>query len=499
MKRIVHVVLTLILSATVAFTQTSTVTQSAGDIKNPIAGGLRIYSGTAIPAGGTAGAGWKFSSTANFGLFFGSGAPTLSAARGSLYLRSDGTPYYNADGATTWTAVGGGAGGTPGGADTQVQFNDGGAFGGDAGLTYDKTTDTLTANSSTIALSVVSGQIASASAGGSGAPALLFTGAPHTGSATLSLPLVYLQNGAATPSTTLNTDGTYFGINGTGGTAWDLMNLMDDGVSMFKVSKAGVITAAGGTALTQTNTVAGITNKTFTSPVLGAATATSLTSGVIDVPGSGAMTASVGLRIGGASAQTGVSGKSDGTDLVLVASGGQFKLRLNQATAAPDMAYGVKLGSGAGTANTNVVGDEANVLQLGLDAAGVTDQAFKGPDRITSDGVGGNLTIAGGRNRGASAGGSVIFQTSPAAGAGVTGTLTTRLTIDGNGIATFAIPPKVPSYTVATLPATAATGAVVGAHAYVTDATAPTYLGALTGGGAVVCPVFYNGAAWVSH
>ena len=35
--------------------------------------------------------------------------------------------------------------GTPAGADTQVQFNDGGtAFGADAGLVYDKTTDTLT-------------------------------------------------------------------------------------------------------------------------------------------------------------------------------------------------------------------------------------------------------------------------------------------------------------------------------------------------------------------
>lgn len=33
---------------------------------------------------------------------------------------------------------------TPSGSDTQVQFNDGGAFGGDAGLTYNKTTDALT-------------------------------------------------------------------------------------------------------------------------------------------------------------------------------------------------------------------------------------------------------------------------------------------------------------------------------------------------------------------
>jgi len=34
--------------------------------------------------------------------------------------------------------------------------------------------------------------------------------------------------------------------------------------------------------------------------------------------------------------------------------------------------------------------------------------------------------------------------------------------------------------------------------AYVTDATTPTYLGTLTGGGAVEVPVFFNGSAWVS-
>ena len=38
---------------------------------------------------------------------------------------------------------GGVGGGTPGGSDTQVQFNDSGAFGGDAGFTYNKTTDIL--------------------------------------------------------------------------------------------------------------------------------------------------------------------------------------------------------------------------------------------------------------------------------------------------------------------------------------------------------------------
>lgn len=50
------------------------------------------------------------------------------------------------------------------------------------------------------------------------------------------------------------------------------------------------------------------------------------------------------------------------------------------------------------------------------------------------------------------------------------------------------------SYTVATLPA-----GTVGDKAMVTDATTPTYLGTLTGGGAITCLVFYNGTNWVSH
>jgi hypothetical protein len=73
-------------------------------------GAATILSGTAVPAGGTTGAGYKLSSTANLGVFFGSGVPTLSAAQGSLYLRTDGSTtndriYVNTNGSTTWTAV----------------------------------------------------------------------------------------------------------------------------------------------------------------------------------------------------------------------------------------------------------------------------------------------------------------------------------------------------------------------------------------------------------
>jgi hypothetical protein len=81
-----------------------------GTADNYLAGRLTVSGGTAIPAGGTAGVGVNLSTTANFGVFFGSGAPTLSAAKGSLYLRSDGSGindrmYVNTNGTTTWTAV----------------------------------------------------------------------------------------------------------------------------------------------------------------------------------------------------------------------------------------------------------------------------------------------------------------------------------------------------------------------------------------------------------
>ena len=49
-------------------------------------------------------------------------------------------------------------------------------------------------------------------------------------------------------------------------------------------------------------------------------------------------------------------------------------------------------------------------------------------------------------------------------------------------------------YTVATLPAAGSRGR----RAHVTDALTPTFLGVLVGGGAVVCPAFDNGTAWVA-
>jgi len=75
-----------------------------------LTGHLLAHFGTAIASGGVATPALAFSTSGAFGVYFGAGAPTISAAKGSLYLRSDGSGtsdrmYVNTNGATAWTAV----------------------------------------------------------------------------------------------------------------------------------------------------------------------------------------------------------------------------------------------------------------------------------------------------------------------------------------------------------------------------------------------------------
>lgn len=62
------------------------------------------------------------------------------AASPPLYARAF---IYVGDMLDDVVTSGGGGGGTPGGSNTQIQFNDGGSFGGDSDLTYNKTTNAL--------------------------------------------------------------------------------------------------------------------------------------------------------------------------------------------------------------------------------------------------------------------------------------------------------------------------------------------------------------------
>tara|TARA_Y100001973_G_scaffold11557_1_gene15762 strand:+ start:2337 stop:3503 length:1167 start_codon:yes stop_codon:yes gene_type:complete len=59
-------------------------------------------------------------------------------AGGILYVKSDGKPYWISNEVSeTDLTSGGGGGGTPGGSDSQIQYNNGGSFGGAQGLVYD--------------------------------------------------------------------------------------------------------------------------------------------------------------------------------------------------------------------------------------------------------------------------------------------------------------------------------------------------------------------------
>jgi hypothetical protein len=94
---------------------------------------------------------------------------------------------------------------------------------------------------------VFTGATVNSTAGAASLPAMRFSGVPFAGTGTTSFPLVYIADANATASTVLSTAGTYFGVNGDG--TQDLMHLLKDGASRFKVGSEGNITALGNITL----------------------------------------------------------------------------------------------------------------------------------------------------------------------------------------------------------------------------------------------------------
>ena len=76
----------------------------------------------------------------------------------------------------------------------------------------------------------------------------------------------------------------------------------------------------------------------------------------------------------------------------------------------------------------------------------------------------------------------------------------TTLAYKGTAIALVPSGPVAPAvlYSAAGTPLPAASNALKGARAIVSDATTPTYLGAYVSGGAVVAGVICTGAGWVT-
>lgn len=95
----------------IAFGQVLLSSTSAVTGNLQINGNATLLQATAIPAGGSATLGpLRLFAQTGFGIYAGSGTPTLGAGTGSLYLRTDGNTttsrlYVNSNGSTTWVAM----------------------------------------------------------------------------------------------------------------------------------------------------------------------------------------------------------------------------------------------------------------------------------------------------------------------------------------------------------------------------------------------------------
>jgi len=201
-----------------------------------------------------------------------------------------------------------------------------------------------------------------------------------------------------------------------------------------------------------------------------------------------ALTTSGEMSIGRTNGGLLFGGSQDGNSHAFM-SQVQFILRSNMSMAWSDSSGDPR----NGTANLFLTSKAAANLRFGAaDAASPVAQTLSVQSVVagTPNTAGANLTITGSQGAGTGAGGSIVFQVAPAGSSGTAqNALATAMTIDSAKTVRLGT-----GYTVATLPA----AGTAGRRTYVTDALLPTYLGALTGGGAVVCPVFDNGTAWVS-
>lgn len=172
-----------------------------------------------------------------------------------------------------------------------------------------------------------------------------------------------------------------------------------------------------------------------------------------------------------------------GGNISLTANGGVIQLRTN-ATLITSPAS-ASLQHGAADVDTGPVAQ--TIRSQGALAGG------------TSDVAGANFTFLASPGKGTGAGGSFIFQTTPAGSTGtVVGTATTALTITSTQQTAFSGTAKLASFTVASLPSASTSGA--GSTAFVTDASTTLVLGlggTVAGGGSNKVPVYSDGTNWV--
>lgn len=244
--------------------------------------------------------------------------------------------------------------------------------------------------------------------------------------------------------------------------------------SRFLINRNGSITASGGSFSIVDTQADGVTSGTGITATISAISTTSPISGQligmnITSQVTGNNTQNWTNSQGNIGFKTAVKVQSPATGTFTQMVGGYYNFQNNSATATVVRAFGgvVDQGSGVGTTINltglaiaqQTQGTNNTYLYLGALASVPTGNYAIYDNSSTQSYLSGNLGI---------------------------GTTTPQATLDVRG------PVKFNGYTIGTLPS-----GVIGMMAYVTDAVACTFLAALTGGGTTVCPVFYNGTAWV--
>ena len=224
------------------------------------------------------------SSTANLGSVSN---VKITGGINGYYLQTDGA------GTLSWAAGGGGGSGSPGGSNTQVQFNDTGTFGGNSAFTFNKTTGALIVTGNVTGGNLVTGGVVSATGNITGS-FILGNGSQLTGISATTATTAGTVTTAAQPNitsvgtlTSLGVSGTVtasaftantgvFTGNGSALTALNASNISTGTLAQARLANASV--TLGSTALTlgsTVTTVAGltsVTSTTFVGALTGAAT-----------------------------------------------------------------------------------------------------------------------------------------------------------------------------------------------------------------------------------
>jgi len=232
------------------------------------------------------------------GSFTATGGLTATSITGSITKLAGGGDYLVAGSNITLTTGSNGSvtiastgGGTPGGADTQVQFNNGGAFAGDAQLTYNSTSDTLTGVTGSFYRLVASDEVRAN--GGSVTTTQTTFNLVNTTATTLNIggAATAVEIGAATGTTSVNNDLTVDGNTTLGNASADTVTV--NGTTTF-AGAAVTTTLAGSGSIAGTLTVGGASTLNGNVTLGDAAADTVTVNGTTTFAGSGVTTTFAG-------------------------------------------------------------------------------------------------------------------------------------------------------------------------------------------------------------